>query len=281
MSPEDVLSFASRLNLDAISITDHDEMRGIDAAMKVIEQYKVELIPGVELSTTDAQTKRPVHLLVYLPVRTEQLSLIFKKTAAKRQGASEEMIERLGKHFPIDKDTVRRYSKNSSSIFRVHIMRSLVEMGYADSLFGETYMKYLSQPHGCCYVSFNYTNMEEAALAARKSGGVTVMAHPSVYNSFDAAYRLAKMNLLDGIECCYPRCRSDMSTLYSRLIDEFQLIPTSGTDFHGMYSRTANTLGAFTTSSQALRRILDCAARNKADFNNVEQSKSDAAILDS
>jgi predicted metal-dependent phosphoesterase TrpH len=125
------------------------------------------------------------------------------------------------------------------------------------------YRQYLSQNEGCCYVPIQYTDMMEAALAARRSGGITVLAHPSVYDSFDAAFRLAQAGLIDGVECFYPRRRVDMAEQYDRLIKEYGLIPTGGTDFHGLYTNKAQNLATCCTEEPALRRMSDLAAASK------------------
>jgi predicted metal-dependent phosphoesterase TrpH len=48
-----VLKQAADVGLDVIAITDHDEIRGALEAQQLAPQYGVEVIPGVEVSTSD------------------------------------------------------------------------------------------------------------------------------------------------------------------------------------------------------------------------------------
>ncbi len=48
-----VLKQASSVSLDVIAITDHDEIRGAFDARELASQYGLEVIPGVEVTTSD------------------------------------------------------------------------------------------------------------------------------------------------------------------------------------------------------------------------------------
>lgn len=269
MSPGAIISYAARIHLDALSITDHDTMIGYDAIHEDAKIRGIDLIPGVELSTRDEITKRPVHLLVYYPNVTEELNELFSKMAENRMQASEETIEKLQKYFPIERETVFEFAKSSGTIFRIHIMRALIEMGYAQEYFGCLYEHYLSQQKGSCYTPVQYTEMTKAALVARRTGGVVVLAHPNVYGSYDAGERLAKAGLIDGIESAYPRFQNGEKSRSLKLINDYQLIATGGTDFHGMYTAKANKLATCCTSAHALNCIADLAHHRKHEQQKI------------
>jgi predicted metal-dependent phosphoesterase TrpH len=48
-----VLNRAKQLGLDVIAITDHDEIAGALMAMEIAPNYGMEVIPGIEITTTD------------------------------------------------------------------------------------------------------------------------------------------------------------------------------------------------------------------------------------
>ena len=48
-----VLSRAKQLGLDVIAITDHDEIAGALKAMEMAPNYGVEVIPGIEITTSE------------------------------------------------------------------------------------------------------------------------------------------------------------------------------------------------------------------------------------
>ncbi|MEG2175096.1 MAG: PHP domain-containing protein, partial [Oscillospiraceae bacterium] len=117
------------------------------------------------------------------------------------------------------------------------------------------YRELFVEPGGSCFVPVEYTDMYEAAHAARLSGGVVVLAHPDVYDSFDAASRLAQAGLLDGLECDYPRHRLDSAQRHWVLVEQYGLIPTGGTDFHGFYGAPPNPIGTCGVETNVVARL--------------------------
>ena len=61
MTPEAIVQTAKTEGLALISITDHNEITGVEAALRAAKGSSVLVVPGVELSTSDG------HLLCYLP----------------------------------------------------------------------------------------------------------------------------------------------------------------------------------------------------------------------
>lgn len=52
-SPKDILIYAKRIGLDAISITDHDTLKGSNQAIKLSKKYDITVISGMEVSSSD------------------------------------------------------------------------------------------------------------------------------------------------------------------------------------------------------------------------------------
>lgn len=61
MTPQNIIDLAIKENIQVISITDHNEIGNVKAAIDYSMGKSIYVIPGVELSTTDG------HLLVYFP----------------------------------------------------------------------------------------------------------------------------------------------------------------------------------------------------------------------
>jgi predicted metal-dependent phosphoesterase TrpH len=53
MTPSGALKAASIAGLDVIAITDHDDMRATFEARNLAERYKIDVIPGCEITTRD------------------------------------------------------------------------------------------------------------------------------------------------------------------------------------------------------------------------------------
>ena len=50
MSPTEIINNAEKRQLLAISVTDHDTVRGIEESIKIASKTNIILIPGIELS---------------------------------------------------------------------------------------------------------------------------------------------------------------------------------------------------------------------------------------
>jgi len=62
-TPSEVVILAKKKNVDIISLTDHNNISGVDEAIATGKELGVKIIPGVELSTRYNHTK--VHVLGY------------------------------------------------------------------------------------------------------------------------------------------------------------------------------------------------------------------------
>ena len=240
--PEKMALYAKEQGLSGFALTDHDTMRGVEEARKTAKAVGIDVIDGCELSAYDPDTGRKVHLLVYMPQNPEALDEIFKKVQKSREEACLRSIEVLKKHYPITEDEVRLIA-GGGTLFRTHIMLALMERGYADRVFGDTYEHIFSKDSGIASFAVDYTPMEDAARAARESGGFISLAHPGVYDSFGSCVKLCEKGLLDGIEADYPRILSHEIKLVNELAERFSLIKTGGTDFHGFYSTPPHPMG--------------------------------------
>jgi predicted metal-dependent phosphoesterase TrpH len=173
------------------------------------------------------------------------------------------MIRRICGKFPITPEQIMTWANESSAIFRVHIMRVLLEQGYCKTVYGSLYRSLFSRTQGDCWVPVKYPETLLVARAARASGAVVALAHPCVYDSFDIAHRLARAGLIDAMETDYPRKVSDTADQHERIIQEYNLIATGGTDFHGFYSPDPHPIGTCCTGDSSIQRIQNLSEKRK------------------
>lgn len=60
MTPGNIIKKAIEKNIDIISITDHNSIKNVKSALKISENKKIKIIPGIEV-----QSKEDIHLLSY------------------------------------------------------------------------------------------------------------------------------------------------------------------------------------------------------------------------
>ncbi len=260
MPVEEVVAFAARRGLAGLAISDHDSMEMIGRAKKSADALGLLVVPAAELSCIDPDTHRKVHLLVYAPSRPEALQAHFQTLSDRRRRVGEEIIELVCARYPVKAERILELAAESGTIYRVHILRSLLELGYGNTIYGPLYQELFGKPNGVCLLHVEYPSVYDAAKAARASGGAVVLAHPGVYDSFAVGERLAAMGLLDGIEYRYPRKLAKDAALHDHLVEQYGLLTTGGTDFHGWYTTLPRPVGSCTADGQELERLLACAA---------------------
>ena len=108
-------------------------------------------------------------------------------------------------------------------------------MGFANSP-QEAYGLYLDH-NGACYVNRNKLEPCELVKAIIEHGGIPVLAHPKSLHINDdnkrEFIRMLKEAGLCGIEVYNPNNTQEQRDFFLKLCDEFDLIPTVGSDYHG------------------------------------------------
>ena len=97
--------------------------------------------------------------------------------------------------------------------------------------------------------------MYDVLPIAKASGGVVVLAHPSVYQSMDLARKLAENHMVDGIEVHHPRNREEDKAVLLELCQKYGLHVTGGTDYHG-HNANDNPIGTGLAPEEILNVLL-------------------------
>ena len=91
-TPEELMQEAARVGLSAIALTDHDTTGGIAMARPVAKSLGIELIPGVELSTTYEGCE--VHIVgLFIDENNEFLCQKLAEFRSCRDNRNEKMVE--------------------------------------------------------------------------------------------------------------------------------------------------------------------------------------------
>lgn len=255
-SPEEVVLLAKCRGLSAVAVTDHDTVAGAEAAAAYGRKYGMGVIPGVEISTFDSETGRKAHLLCYLWNDPAPLRGLCRPTCEARCAAGQRMMEKVQKLYPIPAMMAVSRAQRSAGFFKQHIMRALMDAGYAEEMYGEVYRKLFDPENGLVYEAIRYPEVKDAAACIRRAGGLAVLAHPCEFDGFGLLRRLASAGLLDGVEVRSPANRPGDEERFSAVADEYGLAKTGGTDFHGMNRKHPIPLGTFTTDDDQLSALI-------------------------
>ncbi|HVO44361.1 MAG TPA: PHP domain-containing protein, partial [Aggregatilineales bacterium] len=200
-SPKEVIQIALTHNLDAVALTDHDSVGGVDSARRAAEGKPLEVLPGIELSCRDGSEDRD--LLAYLfDIEDTPLLNALVEVREDRVRRAEKIVARLaemGMSIPLE--TVRK-QVSRGTVGRPHIARALLEHGYVTS-FQEAFDRYLHDG-GPADIPHLSLDPAQAIQLVHAAGGIVVLAHPVRCRDYRSVIeRLVPLGL-DGVEVYYP-----------------------------------------------------------------------------
>ncbi|NLT95411.1 MAG: PHP domain-containing protein [Clostridia bacterium] len=228
-SPQFVVRAAKAQGFKAIAITDHDTLDGLEEAQKTSREIGMELITGVEISST--WEEKEIHILGYLieenDGRLQQVLTEMKNSRSERIKKMVIKLRNLG--YDIQLDQVTKIS-GAGAIGRPHVAKVLLEKGYVTSI-KEAFNKLLSP--GCpAYIPrYKITPMEAINLII-EAQGIPVLAHPGVNQADNLIPFLKELGLL-GIEVWHPEHNIQDIDKYYNLAKTYGLLMTGGSDWHG------------------------------------------------
>ncbi|MBQ9898026.1 MAG: PHP domain-containing protein [Ruminococcus sp.] len=258
---EDIIAQAQRTGIDWLSITDHDTMASFSRADVLGERAGVKILHGVELSAYDKDRGQKVHILCYAPKKPDRLEGLCLKSCEIRKEVSKEMIGKVMERFPITLESILKHTTASKSIFKQHIMRALIDYGYALEFYGELDNELFNHKTGTCYVEREYPDVNFVIDLIHTAKGVAVMAHPAQYDNIELLEELAKKGKIDGVEIGHHSADEAYRSELSAIARRYELIETGGSDFHGLYNKVPTHLGSETTTKENLERIIKLAGK--------------------
>lgn len=233
-SPAQLLELARQAGLSAIALCDHNTVAGLPEFLAAGKVSEVEAIPGVELSTEYDGTE--LHILG-LFIEEKYFEAITAKTAdflRRKEQSGVALVHALQQAgMVLDYDRIKAATPDGY-VNRAHVATALVEKGYVGSV-KEAFARYLSPEQGY-YVPPRRMDAFEAIRFLKSLGAVTVLAHPFL-NLDEAALRAflpeAKASGLDAMETLYPKYEEATTRLACNLAEEYGLLHSGGSDFHG------------------------------------------------
>ncbi len=247
-SPEKVVDTAIEAGLDAIAITDHDNVLSYPIAKSYLEKIQPEnsakpliIIPGIEINTIYKSYE--IHILGYfMDMENANFQKAIKVQQTARIKQTKEIIKLLAKKegIKIDIEDIKKTVAPGGSIGRPHLAKAISATGGTGSVI-DAYNKYINNDSPV-YVQRKTISPHEAVETIYDAGGIPVFAHPY---DVDIAEELIKdlMNYgLRGIEAYHRKHSPAMVEYFSTLAEKYGLIMTGGSDFHSPHPTNGNII---------------------------------------
>lgn len=243
-TPTQIIEKAYTKNIGVIAITDHDTIAGIQEGAAAAQKCGITFVPGTELNINFPTGE--FHLLglgfkQISPSLTTLLDTLVKNRELRNVQIIEKMreagvdltLEEMQADFP---DTV---------LGRPHFAAELVKKKVVKTR-QQAFDRYLAKGRPW-YVQRVGSNLDEAIVAIKESGGVPVIAHPmSLYLSWgklpDALQDFYERGVM-GLEAFHPGARVTECLRLEELGQKLGYFITAGSDFHGEKIRADRKLG--------------------------------------
>lgn len=233
LPPEAVVALAAEEGLSAISLTDHDTIRSLDAGRRAADRLGIEYLAGTEISLVVRDCS--VHLLVYLFDESSPMTQALERLERSRANRLPRLLARLESlDLPLT-EAEARAEAGGELVGRLHIAHAMLRKGYVRSI-GEAFERWLSRGRPA-HVERDRLAAHEAIELAHASGGVTSVAHPGLIGA-DLEQSIAVVEDLlalglDGIEVWHPSHAPEVERRLLDLARATDRVATGGSDFHG------------------------------------------------
>ena len=235
MSPSELVEYGRETGLEAMAITDHDTVEGVEEALLAGEREGIEVVPGIEISAE--YPENTMHILgYYIDYHSgpflEKISIL-QKARNERNPRIAEKLQSLG--MKIEFEEVIEEA-GSGLVGRPHFAQVLLKKGYVKNT-REAFERFLKKGAPAYVDKFRF-EPADAVSSILKAGGIPVLAHPATLGCRNLS-ELEKIMTslmehgLRGIEVYYSEHSPDQINMYTDLAKRYNLLITGGSDFHG------------------------------------------------
>ena len=234
LTPAEIIARAKSLGLTAVALTDHNTVSGVPTFLSEAEKQGVPAVAGTELSTV--YKGKEIHLLgLFIPSEAfPAVTTLTEDYLTRKEQSNRDLVARLAADgYRVDYDTIREATPDGN-VNRALIAKALLAGGYVpsvkaafDTLLGED-MGY--------YIPPERLDLFAAIRFLRSIHAVPVWAHPLQYID-EATVREALPTAVEaglvGMEVMHSSYDEATVTAAKALADEFGLLYSGGSDFHG------------------------------------------------
>jgi hypothetical protein len=238
LAPGELVDHAAEAGVDVLALTDHDSVEGVAEASARGRARGVQVLGGVELSVSEDDGRRQMHLL---GLGVDPAAASLAELTVRLRGAREERMLRMldalaAQGIALAPERVRALA-GPGTVGRPHVARALVESGAcADA--DEAFARWLRRGRPA-FVASPGLLARDAIEAIHAAGGLASLAHPPLSVGVDGpggldafVSRLVPLGL-DALEVWHPAHTPRRVKRLARLAREHDLVATGGSDFHG------------------------------------------------
>ena len=237
--PRDLVALAKEKQIQAMSITDHDEV-GAYGQLTTADRTGIQIYHGCEFSTY--YHEKEVHVLGYqFSLDHPELQEYISHFKEVRRSRIHKMVDKCAEAgYAISYEELVNTFTDAVSFGRPHIAQLLIKHGYVKTV-GEAFDTMLN-PNGPCFVPKEKYAPQQAIDLIHRAGGIAVLAHPKLVENDTYVHELLELPF-DGVEVYHSSHSKDDSSKYHQFATHRGLLISGGSDFHGIQDRFPENIG--------------------------------------
>ena len=233
LTPQQLLQLACDAGLSAVALTDHNTVTGLPDFLENAKDFSVQAIPGIEFSVDYLDTELHLLALFVKSAYFDAITAMMEDFKRRKEQSNRDLVENLNQlGFVLDYEAIER--RGSGYVNRAHIAAEMTEKGYTPSI-KEAFKEYLNPKKGY-YTPPRWPDVFEMIRFIKSMGAVAVLAHPFLQMDEMQLREFLPQAVetgLDGMEALYPTYDDAQTACAWALCEEFDLLPSGGSDFHG------------------------------------------------
>lgn len=234
LAPRDLVQRAVEQGVELFSLTDHDEVAGLDEAAAAAREMRLAFVPGVEVSVTWGETT--VHIV---GLGIDAQAPVLRAGLARVRSGRLERAREIGRQLaaagvPDAFEGALAHAGNLDLVSRTHFARHLVDTGVCRDV-REVFSRFLVEGKPG-FVPHRWAALDEALDWIRAAGGVAVLAHPGRYRLGEPGLHELMQQFLDhggtAIEVSTSNHGPAQLLRFAQAARDFGFEASAGSDFH-------------------------------------------------
>lgn len=249
-SPEELVRACLELNLDEISITDHDSIGAYPAVFDIARGKKMRITTGAELDCTHGDIE--LHMLAFgLDIENRALNEHLAQIQASRKNRAAQQADAINAFYNRKIIDLEAICARCQTFMNPHLIHEMIDQKLFDQFEPPDRYK---QAQSWMKKNIRVSAVIEKPTAERMirlihdADGTAVLAHPGYYvkDGYDLAKLVADLKEMgmDGIEVIYPYFQEDSREfptlehekqavqMIRGLGHKYELVESTGSDAH-------------------------------------------------
>lgn len=238
-TPLEILNQCKAEDVNIVSITDHNNLKGSKNAMLKNPYNDITVISGVELAAKYSLCGGQLHILGYnINLNDEKLNSVLDEIMKDSIRRIESLLYQLKVNFNItfkDNDVSEIFT-SCGNIGRPEVAKLCVKYGYVTTV-DEAFKKFFEPVHHKLVRKKVDLSDKECIEYIRNAGGIACLAHPITLKKNNQELREYISKLLsyglEAVEVYHSKHTKAFSDSLLNITKEMKLLYSVGSDYHG------------------------------------------------